>query len=66
MKKNLIERIHADIKPIPDFAARPTNYPSVLKVCDLDQIISEIFQKTKNNDAHWKIIRLSLQKNGKN
>ena len=46
IKKFLIVRIH-DIKPVPDFAARPTNFPSVASVCELDQSFSENIKKNQ-------------------
>ena len=45
--KFLVLGIHDNIKPIPDFAARPKNCPSIPSVCKLDQLLSEILQIKK-------------------
>ena len=55
-------RIHDNIKPIPLFAVRPKSRPSVTSICELDQLLSEVFQKfEKNNLAFCIITELSLQ-----
>ena len=56
-KKLLMVRIHDNIKPIPDFATRSRNRPSVQSFYKLDKLLSEILQiLKKNNDAFCIII----------
>ena len=46
-KKSLILKIHDVIEPLPEFVARPANWPGVPSVCELDQLLSEILQILK-------------------
>ena len=62
MKNFLILRTHDNIKPIPDFVACPVDYPGVPSACEWDQLLSEILQIIKNNNAFRILIELNLQK----
>ena len=33
-------KVHDNIEPLPDFAARPANRPSVPSICESDQMLS--------------------------
>ena len=47
----LLVGIHDNIKPIPDFAVRLKIFPSETMVSELSQILSEVLQIIKKNDA---------------
>ena len=64
INKFLIVRIHDEIIPIPNFGARPKNTPIVPNVCELDQLLNEIFQKNNKQNAFLFNYRLKLAKNG--
>ena len=63
IKKFLIVRVHDNIKPIPDFPARPTNCPITPSFCcRLGQILTEILRiLTENNDEFDLIIVLKMR-----
>ena len=63
IKRDLfIIRIQDSIKLILDSAAGPANNQSVPNVCKSHQMLSEILQKSKNNDKFRIIIELIMQK----
>ena len=60
-----IVRNSDNIKPIPDSATRPTNQPSAPRICELDQLLSEILQMLKKQRCILYNYPVESEKNGK-